>query len=41
VRNTMRAASAARRSHEGSVMVPNPDMPQRYRSAMPLSSPQT
>jgi hypothetical protein len=41
VRSTVRAAAAARRSREGSVMVAKSDMPQRYRSAMPLSSPQT
>jgi hypothetical protein len=40
-RNTVRAAWAARRSREGNAMAPKSDMPQRYRSATPLSSPQT
>ena len=40
VRNTVRAASAARLSLEDGVMLAKSDMPQRYRSAMPLSSPQ-
>src|ERR1700720_3677453 len=40
VRNTAPAAAAARLTREGNAMVPKSDMPQRYRSAMLLSSPQ-
>jgi predicted amidophosphoribosyltransferase len=41
VRNTARAAAAARLTREGNAMAPKSDMPQRYRSAMLLSSPQS